>query len=62
MLEIYIQNPTNPILFDKDNDPFWDPKEYELLGQAYVTFEHLLFNLDYVNPSLKIINDRNVKG
>jgi hypothetical protein len=62
MLEKYIQDPNNPTLQDKDNDPFWDPKEFELIGQAYLTLEHLLFNLDYNNPSLKIIGDRTTKG
>lgn len=62
MLEKYIQDPTNPTLQDKDNDPFWDPKEFELIGQAYLTLEHLLFNLDYCNPNLKIIGDRTTKG
>ena len=28
MMERYIKNPHDPVLQDKDNDPFWDPKEY----------------------------------
>lgn len=33
-----------------------------MIGEGYLGMEHLLFQLDYYNPSLKIIGNQKIQG